>query len=60
MFPFHRYTVLKADSQQVLTFATFPMSSNVALSFGNSEKVLSILAITASIFTFSLGHPRGK
>lgn len=60
IFPLHRSTVQKEDGQQVLTFATLPMSSNVALSFGNSEKVFSILAITASIFTFSLGHPRGK
>lgn len=60
IFPFHRSTVRKHDGQQVLTFATLPMSSNVALSFGNSEKVFSILAITASILTFSLGHPRGK
>lgn len=60
ILPFLRSTVQKEDGQQVLTFATLPMSSNVALSFGNSENVFSILAITASIFTFSLGHPRGK
>ena len=42
------------------TLATRPMSSIVALSCGNWAKVRSILEMTASTCSVSVGRPRGK
>lgn len=44
----------------VLTLATCPISSVVALSFGNWEKIFSILEMRLSVLRLAWGRPCGK